>query len=235
MVLISHLDVSHLGALPWLVGKQSLEAPIFGTLPIQRMGRLAMTDHLQACQAVSDFQAFSSSDIAAAFDRMTIMHYQERAVLTGTHSSTRLPLTYPLSFCCLSATQSLLVGCSTMTLIPPRNQVLAGHILLWPNLARVPGSRYRAETRSCPLAGKAQAFEIMPVAAGHLVGGCVWRITTPSGETIVYASDFNNRSEHHLNPAQLQQHFNRPALMIAGATSCLRCPTKPPVLPSFAK
>ncbi|KAK9822093.1 hypothetical protein WJX74_006421 [Apatococcus lobatus] len=149
VVLISHLDVSHLGALPWLVGKQSLEAPIFGTLPIQRMGRLAMTDHLQACQAVSDFQAFSSSDVAAAFERMTIMHFQERVSLTG----------------------------------------------------------------------KARGFEVMPFAAGHLVGGCVWQITTPSGEVIVYAPDFNNRSEHHLNPSLLMHHFTRPALVIAGAPS----------------
>lgn len=86
-VLLSHLDVAHLGALPWLVGKQSLEAPVFGTLPIQRMGRLAITDHLQACQAGSDFQAFSSSDVAAAFDCMNIMHYQERAILTGMQHS----------------------------------------------------------------------------------------------------------------------------------------------------
>lgn len=82
-VLISHLDVAHLGALPWLIGKHSLTAPVYGTLPIQRMGRLAMTDHLQACQAASDFQAFTSADIAAAFDHMQIKYFQEKTVLTG--------------------------------------------------------------------------------------------------------------------------------------------------------
>ena len=65
----------------------------------------------------------------------------------------------------------------------------------------------------------------MPFAAGHLVGGCVWRITTPSGETVVYAPDFNNRSEHHLNPSLLTHHFSRPALVIAGAPSSPRCPS----------
>ncbi len=83
VVLISHLDVAHLGALPWLMGQQHLTAPVFGTLPIQRMGRLAMTDHFQACQAASDFQAFTSTDIAAAFDHMEVKHFQERTVLKG--------------------------------------------------------------------------------------------------------------------------------------------------------
>ena len=73
------------------------------------------------------------------------------------------------------------------------------------------------------VAGKAEALEIMPFNAGHLVGGCVWRITTPSGESIIYAPNFNNRSEHHLNPAQLTHYFSRPALVIAGACSSPRC------------
>ncbi len=82
-----------------------------------------------------------------------------------------------------------------------------------------------AEMRFCALeAGKLQGFEIMPFAAGHLVGGCVWQITTPNGESIVYAPDFNNRSEHHLNPSQLTHYFSRPALVIAGACSSPRCP-----------
>ncbi len=87
VILISHLDVAHLGALPWLVGSCSLAAPVYGTLPIQRMGRLAMTDHLQACQAASTFNAFTSSDIAAAFNRMSIVQYQERTLLSGAAQS----------------------------------------------------------------------------------------------------------------------------------------------------
>ena len=36
-----------------------------------------MTDHLQACQAASDFQAFTSADIAAAFDHMETKHFRK--------------------------------------------------------------------------------------------------------------------------------------------------------------
>lgn len=82
------------------------------------------------------------------------------------------------------------------------------------------------------LAGRAQGFEIMPFAAGHLVGGCVWQITTPNGESIVYAPDFNNRSEHHLDPSLLTHYFSRPALVIAGACSSPRC--SPHLLPCRA-
>ncbi len=73
-------------------------------------------------------------------------------------------------------------------------------------------------------AGRAKGYEVMPFPAGHLVGGCIWRITTPIGESIVYAPDFNNRSEHHLGPSVIGHILNRPALLIAGASTDRRCP-----------
>ena len=44
-------------------------------------------------------------------------------------------------------------------------------------------------------AGAAQGFTITPFAAGHLVGGCAWRITTPEDEDIVYAVHYNHRKQ----------------------------------------
>lgn len=39
----------------------------------------------------------------------------------------------------------------------------------------------------------------MPLLAGHMIGGAVWRITKMGEEEIVYAVDFNYRKERHLN------------------------------------
>lgn len=39
----------------------------------------------------------------------------------------------------------------------------------------------------------------MPLVAGHILGGALWRITKMSDEEIVYAVDFNLRKERVLN------------------------------------
>ena len=44
-------------------------------------------------------------------------------------------------------------------------------------------------------AGNAEGFSITPFAAGHLLGGCAWRITTPGDEDIVYAVHYNHRKQ----------------------------------------
>lgn len=47
-VLISHPDTAHCGALPYLVGKAGLAAPVYATLPVVKMGTMAMYDHFQS-------------------------------------------------------------------------------------------------------------------------------------------------------------------------------------------
>ena len=49
--------------------------------------------------------------------------------------------------------------------------------------------------RGLACAGNAEGFSITPFAAGHLVGGCAWRITTPGDEDIVYAVHYNHRKQ----------------------------------------
>lgn len=44
-VLLSHPDLRHLGALPYLVGRCGLAAPVYATLPVRRMGSLLLYDH----------------------------------------------------------------------------------------------------------------------------------------------------------------------------------------------
>ncbi len=65
--------------------------------------------------------------------------------------------------------------------------------------------------------GKGDGLIITPFAAGHMIGGSIWRITSAVGEDIVYAVDYNHRKELHLNSTALSNLFSRPALMIADA------------------
>jgi cleavage and polyadenylation specificity factor subunit 2 len=47
--------------------------------------------------------------------------------------------------------------------------------------------------------GKCQGLTITPYAAGHTLGGTLWKIRSPSSGTIVYAVDLNHMKERHLD------------------------------------
>jgi cleavage and polyadenylation specificity factor subunit 2 len=66
---------------------------------------------------------------------------------------------------------------------------------------------------------------VAPFAAGHTLGGAVWRISA-GAEEVVYAVDWNNRGERHLPPASLTS-FARPSLLITDAYSALAPPPAP--------
>ena len=68
-------------------------------------------------------------------------------------------------------------------------------------------------------AGGCTPISITPFAAGHTLGGAVWRISA-GAEEVVYAVDWNNRGERHLPPAALDV-FVRPSLLITDAFSAL--------------
>jgi len=45
-VLLTHPDLEHLGALPYLIGRHGLRARVYSTVPVRRMGHLAMHELL---------------------------------------------------------------------------------------------------------------------------------------------------------------------------------------------
>ncbi|KAL0452491.1 UNVERIFIED_CONTAM: Cleavage and polyadenylation specificity factor subunit [Sesamum latifolium] len=69
------------------------------------------------------------------------------------------------------------------------------------------------------MSGKGEGIVIAPHAAGHLLGGTVWKITK-DGEDVIYAVDFNHRKERHLNGTVLES-FVRPAVLITDAYNAL--------------
>lgn len=70
--------------------------------------------------------------------------------------------------------------------------------------------------QSVSLKGKGYGITITPVAAGHMIGGTIWKIVKIGEEDIVYANDFNHKKERHLNGCELEK-VQRPSLLITDA------------------
>lgn len=144
-VLITHGDVAHLGALPYAYARLGLRAPVYATLPVCKMGQMALYDaHAAAARHRPDFddERFSLDDVHAAFSGVRELKFSQ--------------------------------------------------------LIKLPGGA-----------------TIAPHAAGHSIGGCMWRITF-GAEDIVYCPEYNHQRERHL-PAGGLDALARPTLLIAPA------------------
>ncbi|CAG9813519.1 unnamed protein product [Phaedon cochleariae] len=82
-VLISYPDVSHLGALPYLVGKLGLNCPIYATIPVYKMGQMFMYDLYQSQYNMKEFCIFSLDDVDATFDKIVQLKYNQSVPLKG--------------------------------------------------------------------------------------------------------------------------------------------------------
>ena len=50
-------------------------------------------------------------------------------------------------------------------------------------------------------------IQFTPLAAGHMIGGAIWKISKQGDEEIIYAVDFNHKKERHLNGALFDCSF----------------------------
>ncbi|XP_030762628.1 probable cleavage and polyadenylation specificity factor subunit 2 isoform X2 [Sitophilus oryzae] len=82
-VLISYPDPSHLGALPYLVGKLGLNCPIYSTIPVYKMGQMFMYDLYQSQYNMKDFFLFNLDDVDATFDKIIQLKYNQSVPLKG--------------------------------------------------------------------------------------------------------------------------------------------------------
>lgn len=82
-VLLSHNDLSHLGALPYAISKLGLSCPIYATFPIQSLGRMSMIDALVAKRRNVEYEEFSIDDIETAFSRISQLKYMQPYNLSG--------------------------------------------------------------------------------------------------------------------------------------------------------
>uniref|UniRef100_A0A914CJ17 Cleavage and polyadenylation specificity factor subunit 2 n=1 Tax=Acrobeloides nanus TaxID=290746 RepID=A0A914CJ17_9BILA len=82
-VLLSYPDITHLGALPYLVGKCGLNCPIYATVPVYKMGQLFIYDWLSGHNNVEDFSLFNFDDIDVAFEKVQQVKYSQTILLKG--------------------------------------------------------------------------------------------------------------------------------------------------------
>eukprot|EP00177_Eucheuma_denticulatum_P006749 GFKZ01012268.1.p1 GENE.GFKZ01012268.1~~GFKZ01012268.1.p1 ORF type:complete len:828 (-),score=134.98 GFKZ01012268.1:100-2583(-) len=87
VVLLSHPDVPHLGALPYAVENLGLTATVFSTLPVWRMGQMFMYDSFVSLESQRPFDVFNLDHVDAAFEitshpdspaKYVLLKYQQR-------------------------------------------------------------------------------------------------------------------------------------------------------------
>jgi Cft2 family RNA processing exonuclease len=83
-LLLSHADIRHLGAYPYALAHLGLNCPVYGTLPMQYMGRLELRDIYLSRRDVEDFKLFTIDDIEAAFNRIITLKHSQPVQLEGT-------------------------------------------------------------------------------------------------------------------------------------------------------
>lgn len=76
------------------------------------------------------------------------------------------------------------------------------------------------------LEGRGCGLSITPLAAGHMIGGTIWKIVKDNEEDyIIYAVDCNHQRERHLNAGVLKE-ISRPSLLITDAYNAMNHPGK---------
>lgn len=87
VVLLSHSDLNHCGALPYLVEKLGMKAQVYATLPVVKMGLMFLYDSFQNKYQQEDFDVFDLDDIDNAFN-ITILKYSQKVVVNSDKGET---------------------------------------------------------------------------------------------------------------------------------------------------
>nr|POF26721.1 cleavage and polyadenylation specificity factor subunit 2 [Quercus suber] len=82
-VLVSHPDTLHLGSLPYAMKQLGLNAPVYATEPVYRLGLLTMYEQFLSRKQISEFDLLTLDDIDSAFQVMTRLTYSQNHHLTG--------------------------------------------------------------------------------------------------------------------------------------------------------
>lgn len=83
VVLLSHPDLAHIGALPYAKSKLGLNAQVYGTIPLFKMGQMFMYDVYQSRHNNEEFTLFDLDDVDAAFENFKQLKYSQHLMLTG--------------------------------------------------------------------------------------------------------------------------------------------------------
>lgn len=80
VVLLSHPDTEHLGALPYAVCRLGLKAAIYATLPVVKMGQMFLYDLCLTSKSTDD--SLAPDEIDTAFSKVKTLKYYEEQYLS---------------------------------------------------------------------------------------------------------------------------------------------------------
>lgn len=82
-MLLSHSDLSHLGAYPYARRHLGLTCPVYSTVPVVNMGKMCMYDLHQSKTNEMEFTTFSLDDVDQAFEKVTALRFSQPFALPG--------------------------------------------------------------------------------------------------------------------------------------------------------
>ncbi|ETW02661.1 hypothetical protein, variant [Aphanomyces invadans] len=84
LVLISHPDLAHMGALPYAMGTLGLKAPVYVTLPVYRMGEIVLYEAYQArTKDDLEFNLFTLDHVDQVLETFIQLKYSQKLKLSG--------------------------------------------------------------------------------------------------------------------------------------------------------
>ncbi|RKP12642.1 beta-lactamase-like protein [Piptocephalis cylindrospora] len=83
VLLLSHPDLTHLGAYPYAQASLGLDAAVYATLPTQNMGRMCLQDAVLRRMEGEDFTLMTPASVNDAFDRIQPLRYSQPTSLLG--------------------------------------------------------------------------------------------------------------------------------------------------------
>ena len=174
LVLLSHGDLAHCGLYPWAYSRWGLKAPAYTTLPVQAMGRIAVTEDVEGIR--DEEEVIDEPPESPSVDEENAESGDEP--LSAQDGKKKFIAT-------VIEVQDAFDSCNTLRYSQPTH--LQGKCTL------VPTHLYLT------FSGKCQGLTITPFNAGHTLGGTIWKIRSPSSGTIIYAVNVNHMRERHLD------------------------------------
>jgi cleavage and polyadenylation specificity factor subunit 2 len=82
ILLLSHGDLEHAGALPLLKGRWGLKMRVLATFPVQRMIQMVLYDTYYNMVERQEFDVFDMEDVDEAVDKVETLRYTEERRIT---------------------------------------------------------------------------------------------------------------------------------------------------------
>ena len=92
LVLFSHGDLPHIGLYAYAHARWGLRAPAYSSLPVQALGRIAVTEEIESIRAEQDVDLLdvvsrpcipSAKEVATAFESLITLRYSQPSHLSG--------------------------------------------------------------------------------------------------------------------------------------------------------